>query len=382
MKVEYTRTAKCSYMIVQEADYEFEPYELQMVLYNHIPGLLALQVIVTDGQVEYWYDVTGLQSLSRMFSVEPVGYIKLQMLLQGICKLKRHLDAYMISDASIDFSAEMIYLDRTGQQVYFCYIPGYEQTDGSCIRGFVEGLLQHLDHTDPRAVKLGYRIYEQCSQSGFTIEDCEQCIREAEDELFLLSELEYEKKSEPENEMEFIEQETVTAAEASGKQKKRFSFGGVRSIARAGSGSGRRKKSVDYAEAFEQEKRLDYVAEKSADWNPTVYFSEETQQTTWILAYRGDGLEQDLVLDDFPFLIGKDPKRVDGILQADTVSRVHARILEKEGELLVEDYNSTNGTYLNGKLLSMNTPVKLKAGDRLVFATEEYILVDRKTVKC
>ena len=377
MKVEYKRTAKCSYMIVQEADYEFEPYELQMVLYNRIPGLLELQVIVADGQVEYWYDVTGVQSLSQIFSVEQIDYIKLQMLLQGICKLKRHLDAYMISDASVDFSPEMIYLDRSGQQVHFCYIPGYEQTDDSCIRGFIEELLQHLNHTDPRAVKLGYRIYEQCSQSGFTIEDCERCIREAEDELLISPELEYAKKCEPENEPGMTAEETVKEPP---RQKKRFSFGNMRAMPHAG--SGRRKKAVDYAEAFEQEKRLDYVAEKAADWKPTVYFSEEEQQRTWILAYRGDGLEQDLILDSFPFLIGKDPKRADGILQADTVSRIHARILEREGELLVEDYNSTNGTYLNGKLLSMNTPAKLKEGDRLVFATEEYILVDRKTAKC
>lgn len=34
MKTEYLRTASNSYMIIKDAEYLFEPYELQMVLRN------------------------------------------------------------------------------------------------------------------------------------------------------------------------------------------------------------------------------------------------------------------------------------------------------------------------------------------------------------
>lgn len=54
-----------------------------------------------------------------------------------------------------------------------------------------------------------------------------------------------------------------------------------------------------------------------------------------------------------------------------TVSRVHAKLYLKEEKLFVEDYNSTNGTYLNHRLLPMNTPTELQEGDQIVFATEE-----------
>lgn len=36
MKTEYLRTAKNSYMIVKDADFEFESYELEMVLQNDL----------------------------------------------------------------------------------------------------------------------------------------------------------------------------------------------------------------------------------------------------------------------------------------------------------------------------------------------------------
>ena len=70
MRIEYLRTANHSYMIVKEADYIFEHYEVQMILHNEIMSLLDMRIIVGDGQVEYWYDVTGMQSLEKLFSTD------------------------------------------------------------------------------------------------------------------------------------------------------------------------------------------------------------------------------------------------------------------------------------------------------------------------
>ena len=103
-------------------------------------------------------------------------------------------------------------------------------------------------------------------------------------------------------------------------------------------------------------------------------FSNIELEKIWELVYQGDGLEDDMRLDHFPYLIGKKSGGADGILTAQTVSRLHARIFEESGELFVEDFNSTNGTYLNGHLLPMNTPARLKEGDRLIFATEAFEL--------
>ncbi|MEZ4812989.1 MAG: FHA domain-containing protein [Caldisericia bacterium] len=44
-------------------------------------------------------------------------------------------------------------------------------------------------------------------------------------------------------------------------------------------------------------------------------------------------------------------------------SRKHAQILKKGGAFFIEDLESTNFTYLNGRMLSPNTPTKLDDGD-------------------
>lgn len=51
-------------MIIKDAEYLFEPYELQMVLRNKMEHLLSMQIMISDGKTEYWYDVTGMQSLA------------------------------------------------------------------------------------------------------------------------------------------------------------------------------------------------------------------------------------------------------------------------------------------------------------------------------
>ena len=45
------------------------------------------------------------------------------------------------------------------------------------------------------------------------------------------------------------------------------------------------------------------------------------------------------------------------------VSQVHARVFQRDGDLLVEDLGSTNGTYLNRKKVDGAVPIR--KGDRL-----------------
>lgn len=361
MKVEFLRTARHSYMIVKDVDYTFEKYEVQMILYNEPSCLLPMQIIMGDGKVEYWYDVAGMQSLEREFLTVQMDFEKLRALFQDLCKMKKQMEDYMLDDCNIDFSAEQVYFDRTREIWRFCYIPGYEKAQGTGIQGLLERVLQLIDHTDTRAVRLGYRMYECCSRNGFLVEECLRCMREEQRETENSAD-----EAEPRNTL--LQEQTGEEDSVLQEEKRIFKRGRKRE---------KRTRSFSYRHILEEEKEEHFVAEKQASWNPTVYFCEQQAERSWELSYQGSGLEQTLRPDKFPYLIGKDKTRVDGVLCADTVSRVHARILEEGGQLYVEDYNSTNGTYLNGRLLPMNTPTLMEKGDRIVFATEEYVLVDR-----
>lgn len=63
--------------------------------------------------------------------------------------------------------------------------------------------------------------------------------------------------------------------------------------------------------------------------------------------------------------------RNDIVLTADFVSGTHAKIVNENGVLTVQDMGSTNGTYINGQKLPENEPVQLQSGMQLSFGDKE-----------
>jgi len=77
----------------------------------------------------------------------------------------------------------------------------------------------------------------------------------------------------------------------------------------------------------------------------------------WLLSDR-----REIVLTDGENVIGRDPD-VAVSLESPRVSRRHARILLKDGEAMLEDADSKNGTYLQGERL--RAPAALSNGDQI-----------------
>ncbi len=422
MKVEYQRTAKKSYMIVKNAEFPSPEYEEKMIRKNAIPCLLPFQTIRSDGKAEYWYDVSGRQSLKTVFSLDSLGTERLCFFLENLLEMKVAMEEYLLDDANICFLPETVWFDHEPERVRFCYIPGLGAAstagrEGSTLSGseeaglqhLFEEILQHLNHADPIAVRIGYEMYERCARGSFDMADCTDCLQIRE--TYAIQEAEQSDSEQdihwgnegaewPEQAGEEENPEDVLLfSEGSGKQeghrRKRkkdpmrdrpFSVerdreyfretkrNAVRERAR---GTWRRWQQDD-VETEEDALLFALREEPMEDFARTEVLTASAAAPTWQLVYKGNGLETDFELLSFPFLVGTDKSKVNGILLARTVSHVHAKFELQEGRLYVEDFNSTNGTYLNHTLLAMNTPTELTEGDRIVFATEEYEVFCRR----
>lgn len=76
---------------------------------------------------------------------------------------------------------------------------------------------------------------------------------------------------------------------------------------------------------------------------------------------------------DSEIVIGRSSD-LDMVLVEDMVSRRHARITSFNGELAIEDFGSTNGTFVNGERVNK---ARLKEGDRILVGTNIIKLVHR-----
>lgn len=106
---------------------------------------------------------------------------------------------------------------------------------------------------------------------------------------------------------------------------------------------------------------------------------------TWLLTGQlgADQVARAVTIASWPFIIGRSPS-VTLTIASPTVSTQHAELRLENGELIVRDLRSTNGTFVNGARVT--SEASLRAGDLLQLAeivfrvTEQRGYVDCKTI--
>lgn len=74
------------------------------------------------------------------------------------------------------------------------------------------------------------------------------------------------------------------------------------------------------------------------------------------------------------FVLGKNLEKSDYAVADNTnISRVHAVITMRNGRYYVMDQNSTNGTFINGRIIKAGQETEILPGDCLMLANEEFI---------
>ncbi|MBQ6824658.1 MAG: FHA domain-containing protein [Clostridia bacterium] len=73
------------------------------------------------------------------------------------------------------------------------------------------------------------------------------------------------------------------------------------------------------------------------------------------------------------FRVGKEKSYVDYFISDNTaISRSHANFISRDGEYFVIDTNSTNHTYINGVRIPSNVETKIRHGDKIRLANEDF----------
>ena len=106
--------------------------------------------------------------------------------------------------------------------------------------------------------------------------------------------------------------------------------------------------------------------------SPTMIYESEDEQVVCKLLRRRTGEVYQL---DLPASLGKGSAASVRISGSRIISRVHARLYTRDGDLFIEDSASTNGTFVNGQRLVQGEPIALHHGDVIRLADEEFELI-------
>ncbi len=85
--------------------------------------------------------------------------------------------------------------------------------------------------------------------------------------------------------------------------------------------------------------------------------------------------QEEIFLKGEIFRIGKARGMVELCLAEATVSRLHARLSKENSDWYIQDLNSTNGTYLNGRRIKASEKLLLSQGDEIRLADVEFLFL-------
>lgn len=435
MEICYKRDPRGSFMIIEGQPHK-ETYEDIMVRENNVKSILNSYSAEIDSRLQYWYNISGKRSLQDYVDEEGLSIDFVINLFEAINYAYGRLTKYLIDPSHIFLTPESLFLDSASDNVmvYLCYMPFEKDGNRDGFSTITECLTDGIrtssrfsseeNDEKQRMVELIYKLYDISLRDEYCLERLMEEVRKYEEKPEII---EKENVSVDKEEELQIEEKTFPV----NKTKRRFSFGrksenekNERSLFESdeeneddftndGEGfyedehedfedefidedeeepsffeklkmkfSKKTEKKKEKVKALVPKKEKDDFEEVDFIYNeddeinePTVLLSKNDAKISGRLIYEGLENESDFVIKKDLVKIGSLESGNDLVLHSNVISRHHAKITREGDQYFIEDLNSTNGTTVNGEMLSYKELVKLKKMDEISFADIVYKII-------
>lgn len=393
LNTEYVRNLNCNYeRILLDKKPEEKRYQYCILNRGGIKGLLPCSLRYINGVAYLYYDISSKQNVAQLYGNRSVSRAWVMDFLWSMRQIRQELERFLLDSKNIIWRPEQIFQDLESNVFSFLYVPYYEG-DSGYLR-LMEFLIDHIDYEDTVLVECVYSMYEQLERNGEVYlqaqiyEDAKR-LEGQEAQEWALEEREavgtqtYEAESggafapEESGRVKTLRKElageesgrgSAPRKELAGEEPDRGERRGIRSIFEGKKKRGRELRE-DYRQAMQQEMEGYAVAEETSyeeePYGRTVFMEEkaaDVKRPHRLLTPEGKLLA---TLDKPVFSIGKKKEDADLVLENPSVSRIHARIVQENTGVYLEDLNSTNGTCKNGLRMQPYEKRKLEEGDEI-----------------
>ncbi len=145
MEIRYKRDLNSNYMILKEAHAGREGHEVRMITENRIYGFLPCVIQRHEAQTEYYYEITGRQSMELLYERRKLNFNQLKSLLKELLRVLEAAQEYLLDPGHFVLSPDSMYLDVRTEKLYLCYYPGYEKEIRETFLDVAEYLLGKLE---------------------------------------------------------------------------------------------------------------------------------------------------------------------------------------------------------------------------------------------
>lgn len=400
LQTEYLRSLNSNYeRILLDEKPEERKYQYCILSRGGIKGLLSCSLRYINGSAYLYYDISSKQNIAQRYDKRPMDRKWIKDFFWSLKEIQLELERFLLDEQNVLWYPDQIYQDLENNIFSFLYVPYYAEENG--FHQLLEYFVEHIDYEDERLVECVYKMYEQYEKAGAVylqeqiFEDVKmlegepaskraEAVAQTETEAFgeMVENVDTESLLEDaRNNIQNIKnqlQETgnSTKDEKNHASEKREKKGFLSFF------EGKKKRDKDSEEDYRQAMQLamsgyavaeDTVYEDDEEWGRTVYMEETPVVKEHIPRLCTPEGRLVVRLDKPSLTIGKKKEEVDLVLEDMSISRMHARIIKENGEVYLEDLNSTNGTFKNGLRMQPYEKKRLEEGDEIKFGKKTYL---------
>ena len=282
-----------------------------MLKNNLIEGLITPICMEIDGQLTLKYNTCSCYVLDRLFLKLKPDGEFLRIIMSQLENLLYRLKEFLLEPDDVVLKPEYMFYNWGERALKLIYIPGYGVSIKTQLKSFLEYIMKIFDHRDEAGVRYMYGMYDLVSEDTFSIED----------------------------------------------------LGYVPGIAAACD------TEVEYGACSE------HLQIEEAYGSRQLIDCEEKEITKLVPLTSGALKEIIISKYDEMILVGRGKRETDYRIPTTQISRVHACIYLRSNGIFVEDRESTNGTFINSVRLEPLKQERIKVGDLVNFANEEFFVV-------
>lgn len=382
MKISYRKNSGNSYAVIEGSGGGSEDlFFTKMVTSNSIPNLLPLKTEKLNGQTLFLYDITGKQALDKTFESRKMSFDVFLSFMNSLKELSNGFSELLLDTERIILKTDAVFMDHSSNDFRFCADPYGDNRFQDDIRVFFDRLLTFIDYEDTRLVALVFSLSRLVRDDNLSLQD-----------LFSINTGAISESKTPDSTVPFTYEQVPAAkvqerSHASFMEKAKYYFKGKSfSEIYDAVNSGKIIKLIKETDLpvslASPETGIGLLpadrSDRESAATDSVSFDTAEININDFPFHRLNGLDSAsgivILLDHFPFTIGKETDSADYHLERPEISRTHCRIHSPaDDEFELEDLNSKNGSCINGNNLDPYSRQPLLPGDTVTLADLTFI---------
>lgn len=176
MNKQYIRNGLEYYMEVEPIG--GEEYEYQMLMKNTIPSLLPLQLDQVNHKQYLMYTASGLKPFWITSEKMWISGRQICSIVDSLLETIKEIKKYLLIADNLVLDPESLFLDLSGFQLHFLYIPGYDKDIVNQMAQLMEYLLGKIDYEDSEGVVFAYGLYRIVKEPTVNLEEIQSYVEQ------------------------------------------------------------------------------------------------------------------------------------------------------------------------------------------------------------